>query len=540
MSRSFASASAALLLVLSATVGAAAAQAPVDPCQYEGGTTDEQGEPLYHGVDPTRRTTLLRPFAVGRYPCAQTVPFRAVRVEVGGLELVEGGRLVDRYELPVTDEPLPFETFAEFLELYGWAAEVEPGVFELSAAVIQSPGTAIRVAAPRVTTVRLLDLPGVFVGGRGARARFEGVTITSWDPVRSAPDDDPQDHRPFVVYEEGSRLEVAGSQMSFLGSDRTSGYGVMWGEDTTGEVVGSTFDHNLFGVYTSEARDVSFRHSVFRDNLYYGFNLHTATHGVVAEDNEAYGNGSHGFVAAGGVFDNLFRRNRSHHNQGNGIVIDGDSNRNLVEGNAVEDNAKDGIAVIASSDNQVVDNSVRNHRVGVRISREGSARNVVRDNLIVTSLTGVQAFAGATETTIADNTVLASRDVGMLLDSPGSQVTGGWVWGGGKGIEIRAVTRIAGVTLADVDRGIVVTGTGSAAGDHVTVGARHRPVQVHPGGSLRLTESSLGEVASGPDSWMPLAGVAAVGVAVLLQALSHRRERQRRAEHAPPGVWNTT
>ena len=529
-----------LVVALSAMVGTAGAQAPsVDPCAYEGGPTDEEGAPLYNGGDATRHTTLLRPFAVTTYPCLRADDMRAVRVRMGSVELIEGGRLLERVDLPPRDGPLPFEEVAALMEAYSWAVEVEPGVFELSAAVVQAPGTTMSVAAPRVKAVRLLDRPGVFIGGRGATARFEGVTVTSWDPRRAGPDENPEDHRPFVVYEKGSRLEVVGSQMSFLGSDRTYGYGVMWGQGTTGEVADSTFDHNFFGVYTSSARDVAFRRSVFRDNLYYGLNLHTGTRDVLAEDNDAHGNGSHGIVGAGAVVHNVFTRNHSYANWGNGIVMDGGSDRNLIEGNTVEDNAKDGIVVISSSDVVVVGNVVRRHRVGVRVNQRGSDRDAVRDNVIEDSQLGVQAYGGATETTVAGNTVVASSRVALVLDSPGSLVTGGDVRRAPRGLEIRAATRVADVTLVQVEQGLVVTGTGIADVERVDVAAGSRPVRVEPGGTLRVADSTLDGRPAARDRWLPLAGLAAVSVAVSLQMVSRLRHRDRRAVQAPPGVWNT-
>ncbi len=118
-------------------------------------------------------------------------------------------------------------------------------------------------------------------------------------------------------------------------------------------------------------------------------------------------------------------------------------------------------------------------------------------------------------------------------------MTGGKIRAASRGIEIRSSTRVADVGLSEVGRGIVVTAGGSADVDNVNVESTGKPVDVRPGGSLRLQRSTL----SAPPverSWMPLVGVAALALALLLQAMSHVRTRRRREVLAPPGVWNTS
>ncbi|MDQ3305870.1 MAG: right-handed parallel beta-helix repeat-containing protein, partial [Actinomycetota bacterium] len=296
-------------------------------------------------------------------------------IDPAGIELIEGGQLVGRISLPSTESPLSLPVVTQAVADPSWIAEVEPGVFELAAALVQEAGTALDVAAPRVEELRLLNRPDVFLGGLGATARFEGVSVTSWDPALGAPDEELGDGRPFVLYQEGSRLDVVDSEMSYLGSDRSSAYGVAWRVGTTGEALRSTFAHNFFGVYTYEVADIVFRDNVFRDNILYGFDPHDYTTGLVVEDNEAYGNGSHGFIVSRYVTDSVLARNYSHDNAGNGIVMDFGSDRNRIEANLVENNAKDGIVVLGSAATVVVDNVIRGNRVGVRINGVESSAN---------------------------------------------------------------------------------------------------------------------------------------------------------------------
>ena len=74
----------------------------------------------------------------------------------------------------------------------------------------------------------LLDGPEMYISAIGARARFDGVEVSSWDPRRGGPATDPDRSRPFVLYDEGSDLRVVGSTFSYLGSDRSSAYVVNW------------------------------------------------------------------------------------------------------------------------------------------------------------------------------------------------------------------------------------------------------------------------------------------------------------------------
>jgi hypothetical protein len=70
----------------------------------------------------------------------------------------------------------------------------------------------------------LIDRQGVFFGGKGATARFDGVTVTSWDPEHAGPDEEPDDGRPFVLYQEGSRqvgVQAYGGASDLLIIDNT-------------------------------------------------------------------------------------------------------------------------------------------------------------------------------------------------------------------------------------------------------------------------------------------------------------------------------
>lgn len=538
-------AASALVVAVASSVSPAQAHpvAPVESCALDRGGE----EAVYNGTDTTRQLAAYSPFRVVKYPCARSAGSRALLVGPGSIELVQDGRLHRRVALARSREPITFERIARAVGDPAWIAEVEPGVFEVATAMVQAPGTSISFAAPGVRVIRLLDRPDVFIGGRGAAARFEGVTVTSWDADRGGPDEELSDGRPFVLYDDGGRLDIVDSRMTSLGSDRSGGaYGVAWRKaGITGEVLRSTFDHNFFGVYTYEAGGIVFRNNVFRDNLVYGFDPHDFTAGLVVEGNEAYGNGNHGFILSRYVVDSVMRDNHAYGNGGSGIVLDFESDRNLVENNLVEENGGDGIVLLGSADNVVAGNVVRNNRVGIRVNHESSRNNHVRDNVIVGNQDGLQAYGGAADLLVTGNHIYDTGGTAMLLDAARAVVRGGAVRGADRGLVIQTATEVSGLTVSDVDEGVIVAPTGFARLEGVTVDARQRSLRIDGEGFIEVNGSLLQPAPPGTKlgegssmAWLPLAGIGAVTMAVVLEVLRWVRERRDVPSPAPAGVWN--
>jgi parallel beta-helix repeat protein len=517
------------------------------------------GEPLYQGSDPNRHPRPYAPFSIINHPddAEAQAGVRAVKLTGTHLELLQGGRLVRKVPFDAS-QPVPFEVIARAVGDRAWIAETAPGVFGLRAAFVQSTGTTVLFVAPGTKELRLAtDSPGVFVGGQGpsTAARFEGVKVTSWNVSRREPSLDLDAARPFVVYEDSARLDIAHSEFAYLGSDRVGAYGVAFRKGgTTGEVTDSVFHHSFFGVYTYDAHDVVFRRNVFRDNLFYGLDPHDSTTGIVAEDNEAYGNGTHGIVFSADVTGGTLRNNHSHDNGLNGIVMDRRSNHNLIVGNRVEHNGRDGIVLLGSSDNVVEDNVVTGHRIGVRVNQPG-ARNVVRRNRIEGNQVGMEAYGGASDIAVVDNQVLGNSRTGVILEAPGSAVVAGKVAGGTSGIDIRSANAsVSGVTIEDVDTGVVVRPKAKADLEQLTVRARRVGLHADPGGVVTVRRSDVkattpirGQVQSvaenrfiGPKflhraPWLAVAGVIAVACAIGLEVLQLVRERRGRSR----GAWTT-
>jgi parallel beta-helix repeat protein len=250
----------------------------------------------------------------------------------------------------------------------------------------------------------------------GATARYTGVTVTSWDPGSGRPARN-GGGRPFVEYADGSDLWAVRSTFAYLGSDRSSAYGVNW-RRATGGATDSVFHHNFFGAYTYQAHGLVFRGNVFRDNLVYGLDPHTASTRLVVEHNQAFRNKVHGIVFSEDVTDGVVRANRAYANGDNGIVIDERSDRNTVSGNLVEGNEGDGIVLLGSSGILVRDNTVRGNRVGIRVNLR-SGDNRVQRNQVTGNRIGIELYGGAYAVRLLANQVSGSVEKGIVLEARG-------------------------------------------------------------------------------------------------------------------------
>lgn len=521
-------------------------------------STTAKEEIEYRGTDERRdlgRPVVDPPFNIVRYPSELPEGARGIRVETWALQLVEEGQLVDTIPFSGLDTTIP--QIAEAIDDPTWVARSGPGTYELRAALVQAPGTTLTVRSPAVEELRLVDLPGVFLGGDDAQALVEGVTVTSWNREGTGPDTVHEDGRPFILYEDGARLDIVDAEIAHLGSDRGSAYGISWRLDgATGEVLGSEFHHNFFGIYTFEAHGLVVRDNVFRDHVFYGVDPHDFSTNLLIEDNVAYRNGSHGIIVSYGVSDSVIRHNRSFGNHGNGIVIDDGSDRNHVVANLVEGNRGDGIVLLGSGNTTVARNVIRDNRVGVRVNNHGAVGNVVRNNLIEGNRVGVEAYRGAADLRLVDNVVRHHIDTGLRLAAAHTTVRGGLIAGGDTGIDIRSLVDVDRVRIADVDRGVRVAPGAVASLARVYVDAADVGVSIdEPAdtdlrssridaptavrGPLTFAEANIMSSAPFVRSWLPIAGVAVLFVAVAFELLRGFRSRHQEPPLAPAAVWNT-
>jgi parallel beta-helix repeat protein len=479
------------------------------------------------------------------FPCSYPAEWRAIRFGATSIRLVAGGQLVRQIPFAGAGRAVGLDEISAVIDDPSWIGEVEPGVFLLRAALVQTDGTQLDVRAPRVTTVRLADLPVVSLSGNRSSASFSGVTVTSWNEAANAPDTSVVDERPYVRYQNGGRLDISGSRFEDLGSDRTSSYGVVWRLGTTGLVTDSSFQRNFFGIYTYEAVDVRFERNVVADNVRYGIDPHDNSSGLVFVENEVYGNGSHGIIFSRFVHDSVVRANYSHDNAGNGIMMDEHSDRNLIEDNVVTDNGREGIVSASSADLTIRRNTISGSEVGVRISHQGADRVLAEGNAISHVATGVYVYDRAMAATIRDNDVSDASVAGMHVAAPGAQLLGNDVVRAPVGVDARNAVTISGGELQATDRALDVSANATVFLSEARLVARDRAIRVAPGGVVTRSATSVqggrGGSALGGDDFrlLSLIGLALVGIAIALQVTSTvRNRRTTRRVAAPAHVRN--
>ncbi|HEX2259480.1 MAG TPA: right-handed parallel beta-helix repeat-containing protein, partial [Actinomycetota bacterium] len=500
---------------------------------------------IYRGTDPSRdlKPFTPKPLNIVRRP--GTVPVdrgRSIVLTQHAINLLESATRVRHIHLANPGREIGLEEIVNVVNDPGWVRWDGDGIVLLQAALLQDVGTKLRVSQPAIREVRLASLPGVFLGGTAASALIEGVLITSWLPDRARPDTNDRDGRPFILYEdEGAQLDIINSEIAYLGEDRVTAYGLAWRQGATGTLLGSEVHHNLFGVYTHEAKDMAFRGNRLHHNIYYGFDPHDYSSGLIIEDNEAWSNGSHGIIFSRGVVNSVVRRNYSHDNGGNGIMMDAGSNRNEITVNRVENNLKDGIVAHGSSDLLIADNLIRGNRQGIR-SKGESLRNQYLRNRLVDNNRGIELYGGVRNAVIRDNVVRGSREIGLILDAPGSRVLGGTVDGGELGVDARAPASLSGLVVGGVDRGLLVR-RGTLDGYGVTVEARKAAVTTEGRALVRLVRSNVrsdkpaldadpkrwgpGTEEQGPPlPWTTAVGIGLIAAAVALEAFHRFRLRR--------------
>lgn len=481
---------------------------------------------------------------------------RQVVVYPDRLELFHGDVFLGRLAFPGRRTTLPeIADVLARINLRDWARPLRPGEYLLGAALVQAPGTTLTIAAPEVRTVRLA---GAYLAGLGARARLAGVTVTSWDPAAGAPERRPRPGRPFVLYGRGSRLDLAGAELAYLGSARAKGEaGVTWSL-AGGQVTGSVFHHNHEGATLDRARPVTISGSVFRANAGNGLAAAGPGRGLTVTGSRAEGNGGSGLLVRRKTVRATLRGNHASGNAANGIVLETHADHATVDRNQVERNGEDGLVLRAAGHAALTGNTVTGNRVGVRLA-DRSGHNLLQHNRIHGNQVGVELYDGSHDTRLAGNQVTASARVGMVLEAPATGSRGDQVHGSPVGVEVRGQAALHALRVDRAGRGVVVTGQGTARLTAASIRAATVAVATEPGGHARVAGSALhaptpllgiparGQAGNqlieppGPTTWLALAGLTCVILAIALQVLHRVRNghaaqgRQAlRSADAPP------
>ncbi len=294
-------------------------------------------------------------------------PFRAVD-EQGQANIV----------LPARAMPYTLaELLARFPEAFERGAD---GSLLLREHLVVAPNAHLALDQGDVSELRLLSTPERFASIVGHRSAIQWaggqqpMRVTSWNPAQNAPDQNYDDGRAYVTMY-GGRMDIDRVDFSNLGfgTGRTSG--VSWkglpSEKSVGNVTGSRFAQNYFGVYTYEAEGMRWIGNEFTSNVVYGFDPHDFSNNFLVENNVASYNGKHGLIFSRGCSGNVMRGNKSFNNGSFGIMID--------DGKVAPEDGDPRHAVAVPSDSNTIEgNEVWGNQIGIVI--EGGSNNTVRAN----------------------------------------------------------------------------------------------------------------------------------------------------------------
>jgi mannuronan 5-epimerase len=333
--------------------------------------------------DPlTAATTGRHPQDTAVLPVA-SADIRAIVVRPEGIALLAGGRQV-RY---VAGAAASIDEVAGAVGDPSWISRPADGTTRLHAAVILDQVPTFTVTAQ----LDMVNLPGVFLGAKGSGLTIQDATVRAiTEQGNPAP---AQGFRPFVMADQGTRMEIARSTFSDLGYDWNGSYGVSWMNGSTGGSTGSTYQDGFIGVYTDHARDLVFRGDRFARNTLYGLDPHSGSRGLAISDCVARENGAHGIIFSRDVTDSSVTGCRSERNGENGIMMDLRSTGNTLAANRVEGNNGDGIVLSDSPRNVISGNTVASNRVGVHVSPTSVDGTRVDGNRVTGNVSAAQGIA---------------------------------------------------------------------------------------------------------------------------------------------------
>lgn len=302
-----------------------------------------------------------------------------------------------------------------------FAVDAARGIYYLGSNLFLREGAKLDVKSIAVggdtNELRLKSLnvpePNAFVYIRAEHGdiHLEGTRVRSWDDAAGGPDLEYETlGRAFIVVRSWldadgvtpheSRMDVVGSEVSYLGYYAAESYGLVWkviGAHTTtsgkslfdlvnvhGDILNSNIHHNYFGVYTYGAYGVTWDKNEVHHNVQYGLDPHDDSDTLFITNNFVHHNGNHGIICSRRCDKLRIANNVAQSNTGVGIFLHGFVTDSVVEDNQCLDNTDAGIALFDSHRNTVRRNVLQRNQYGVRLS-VGSSRNVFEGNEIALS-----------------------------------------------------------------------------------------------------------------------------------------------------------
>jgi parallel beta-helix repeat protein len=339
--------------------------------------------------------------------------------------------------------PITLPAVAQALAQPDLLRELAPGEWLLGANLRIGNGAALEIAGPAVRRLKLRsDAQGfVWIKAFSSRLAFVDTCVTSWDSGQSRVDTNDADGRSFVLARAGARMDIRGSELSYLGYNANESYGVAWRQPgTSGSAIDSRFGHNFYGLYSYEASDLVIRGNEVHHSTRYGIDPHTRSDRLLIEDNSTHHNGKQGIILAEECADSTIRGNTVYANALHGIVIYQRSNNNLVEGNTSYSNGLQGINVNDSAGNTLRANtSYDNTEAGIGIGQNAAHNQLVGNTVRDNRKDGISFYSNAAGNIVRDNVVSGNARYGIYVKSSHNLIdTGNQVFGNAIGIYLNA------------------------------------------------------------------------------------------------------
>jgi hypothetical protein len=193
-------------------------------------------------------------------------------------------------------------------------------------------------------------------------------------------------------------------------------------------------------------------------------------------------------------------------------------------------------------------------RVGIRVS--GGSTNVAIGHVSLS--TNSQGGLVADETTglaVEDLSVHGPGANGLVLSATGTTVRTSTISGVRDALRVTQSAALTGVTITDVQRGVIVAGSAHLTATGVSVRARRVGLDLDDHGTATVVDSTIhapvphrggqvgghGSTFSGaPFPYLIAFGLTILVVAIGLEVVRHLRSRGFTSTSAPPDVWNTT
>lgn len=291
------------------------------------------------------------------------------------------------------------------------AIVLNKGIYTLRMPLLVAAGASLTISDVDAKEIRLSRDRNAFIANSGDLFILR-TKVTGWDEQNKKPSGFVEKHefRPFITTWSGSRLYIAGADISSMGYLEGKSYGLSYSACSaclkktpdlsrpTGAIVASRFSDMYYGFYSYEADDVAIVGNVYADNIVYGIDPHDRSRRLIIAENEAYGSKKkHGIIVSREVNDSWIFNNHAHNNHGSGIMLDRTSVNNIVANNVSVDNGADGITFFESQNNITFNNTVLNNkRSGIRIRNSWNVK-LVGDQIAGNKGPAVDIYTAALE-----------------------------------------------------------------------------------------------------------------------------------------------